>query len=289
MNSNVHEARVSVLFAIGSCLFSGCGGPSDESRSGVNNAGRANDDGIYGNLLYSLELTPDHRIDFYEFADGQTALRETYKGEGARTVLQPLSGKGLKTLTELYQHFAAPGTSVPSAIREADVRAANLQRFNYAPVTPVGRWAGRGASGDNVVRSSPVTDGLGQDRQGLAACSGDLFGDNWGAQWFRDTYCNPITGENACFTNEINESELFSSCGLEYFQFEGDFDNAGYVQMEHESCDFWQNCNFIVDYHGYVYARDTFHWYYNYPGTWRVSGVCACGHLDRSFTWASGC
>jgi hypothetical protein len=289
MKSNVHKARVSALFAIGSCVFSGCGGPSDESRSGVNNAGRADDDGINGNLLYSLELTPVHRIDFYEFADGQTALRETYKAGDARTVLQPLSGKGLKTLTELYQHFAAPGASVPSAIREADVRAANSQRFNYAPVTPVGRWVGRGASGDNVVRSSPVTDGLGQDRQGLSACSGDFFGDNWGAQWFRDNYCNPIGMENACITNHQEEVAYFTSCGLDYYQFEGDFDNIGSVRMEHESCNFWGTCSFITDWNGFVSPRDDFHWYYNYPGTWRVTGRSSCGHLDMSFSWLSSC
>jgi hypothetical protein len=288
MKSNVNKARVHALFAIGTCLFSGCGGPSDESRSGVNNAGGASDDVIHGNLLHSLELTPAHRIDFYEFADGQTALRETYKTEGARAVLQPLSGKGLKTLAELYQHFAAPGTSVPSAIGEADVRAANLQRSNYAPVRPVGRRVGRGATGDNVGRSSPA-DGLGQDRQAVLECSADLFGDNWGEQWFRNNYCEPPIGtDNYCFTNDWVEVEEFTSCGLDYFQFEGDFDNGGSVRMAHESCSFF-SCSFVEDWNGFVSPRDAFHWYYNYPGTWRVTGKSNCGHLDRSFTMLPSC
>jgi hypothetical protein len=286
MKSNVHEIRVLALIAIGSLLFAACGSAPDDSGSGVKNAERPNADGVYGNLVYSLELKPAHRIDFYEFADGQTALREAFPPGGGPAALPPLSREGVTTFGEAYQRLATPKTSVPSVLREADVRAADLRRFNYAPVAP---------SGDNVVRTSPLTDAdvadrdqrLGEDRQALSiTCSGDFFGDNWGAQWFRDNYCVPTSGlQNACFTNQWGHVAQLSTMGLVYQQFEGDFDNHGWVRMEHESCNFWGTCSWVRDFDGTVIPRDVFLWYYQTAGTRKITASSQCGHMGRSFYW----
>jgi hypothetical protein len=255
------------LSSLGAVAFSllGCGGAPDNSA----NTGAAPADTITGTingkLLYSIESKPGQRLDFYDFGDGQTAVHETHRMETDAPVVDAIRAKRPKTLAEIYR-LASPGTPVPAILVDADSHAADYSRANPAPASEEATPAPASS-----VASSP---------QALTACSGDFYGDNWGAQWFRSNYCDYQPGSDQfwCRTNRWTvDTGDQEHTNFYYYQFEGDFNNQGWTTGTHKHCSFF-SCTWIRDWDYWFAPRHVHTWYYGGYGMRRAEGSSQCGH-----------
>src|SRR5713101_7334552 len=123
-------------------------------------------------LVHSFDAGNGHTVEFYDFGEGQVAVKEQYL-IGDKPLLDNTTALEAATLADMYRHVRAGG-SVPEAIVAADLHAADTlskpQVIHTLPPRPA-------AQAD-----------LGKVEQAATSCSADLFGDNWGAQWFIDNY-----------------------------------------------------------------------------------------------------
>ena len=256
--------------------LSGCG-LEDEGAAGMDPQADPQP-GIHGKLLHSIDLGPGHVVRFYDFGEGGLAVREESpidieRSGGARVLgsLEPID-----TLADAFRRLQ-PGLAVPATILEADRIGAT-------------RPAIEPEAASRLPERPPVLSMPGAEPETLAAqeCSGDFFGDNWGAQWFLDNFCFRWrnSGQVACQTNQFSYDSgvFFQSKGVQYQQFEGDFTVAGSQQGWHKSCGLF-TCNWVLDFWEPVPPRKVLGWRW-INKTIHILGGSPCNHLGFVIQWA---
>ena len=218
------------MFATAS-LLAGCntGGPDDQTAAVPTSKG---DVVINGALLYSTEVRPGHLVEFYDFGDGATAVRESFPTE--------MAGEGVmrdkaspEDLASVFRLLNPNANVIPEKILAADGRAKLAAAENAKRGVPVGD-AANDLSSSADLGVAPVLAAAASN------CSSDVFGDSWGASWFLDNFCNE-RNIRICHTNRPSDSYSGISSSLRYKQMEGDFNVAGHLKAEHATYD----CCFI--------------------------------------------
>lgn len=168
---------------------------------------------IAAKRLHELDLGSDHRLEFYEFAAGEYAVRETMAVDDARgSVISP---DNATSLVAIYRAAVREKTSaVPAALVEADRLAAErAKRLADAPRP----------TSEPPMASEPTFETVEK-----ASCSADAFGDDWGAQWFLNMHCVGHAFRD-CHTNQA-ATETNSLTRATIRQMEGDFSSPGHMQ-----------------------------------------------------------
>jgi hypothetical protein len=256
-----------------------------------------------GTLVYSLTINEGHKIDFYEYSIGTTGTLETFPiGE---TEALRLPDDQPRTLSQLFK-LVRPDADVPEALQLADERVvatSELIRERVA-VDPNYLTALAGREALEPTQALPSSSEFAQVSQAAISCSGDFFGDQWGAAWFRQNFgwvfsngvtCPSSSGATFSATDTVtnaftSNARHHSSRILQWKQLEGDFTNAG------RSKAFWVNpgatSSGSVMWDVVVPPRQLIVGTLN-PGNfgnteWFATGVSPCSHLHRTIVWCTG-
>lgn len=218
--------------------IAGCGNASEESSTAE---GTSKQGTIAGQLLSSVEISPDHKLDFYEFGEGSVGVHESLP-IGDKQILDQIDDKA--SLQRIYS-LARPGAAVPAALIDAQARADEYQR----------QFPGTGAAVDvadptlpakqipQVPSSAENTKSTSQD---LTLCSDDQLGDNWGSQWFLDNFCNTGCFRN-CVTDQASKSYSTTRDRFWWRSMNGDFWNPAHTAGYRE-CSICASFKTIWDY-----------------------------------------
>ncbi len=228
---------------------------------------------INGRLLHAIQIEADHKVEFYEFGDGETAIRE-------------------------------PDQPVPEAIVQADGRRSAMLEARAASGAPpedsktapdmlTSDSAAREAAG--ATRSTPAIAGaapseLATVSSAIGTCSADQNNDSWGANWFLNNYC--VQGAfRDCHTNwgwYDNQGTVRSSY---YRQMEGDYNVSGHTSGQYRKCVWsifygWE-CFYFTEWNYDVLPRHVEAWDHGFgdSGWVRRAGNSPCGHLQVAFEW----
>ena len=204
----------------GALLSAGAGCASDDDTGDVTEV----IEGVNGELVYALEVSPGHSIQFFEFENGERAGVLEFSNMGDKALLDSV-GKEDQSLAAVFGKLR-PQQQVPSRILATDQRVLQKRSLRQA-IVPDPTWATAEATAPRTV--------LGQAANGIssaaATCSADLLNDGWGGQWFKDTQCLKMC--DTMFFPECNANwgwADLTAAGSDYFayrQFEGDFAVAG--------------------------------------------------------------
>jgi hypothetical protein len=259
----------------------------------------------HGRLVYSLTINEGHKIDFYEYDIGTSGTHETFPvGE---TEALRLPDDQPRTLSQLFK-LVRPDDDVPEVLELADERvlvSRELMRERFA-VDPNYLTALAEREALESRESLPSGQRVGKVSEAAIACSGDFYGDQWGAAWFRQNFgwgfsngvtCPPAPRNVASFSDQGTITNAFSSNArhhssriLQWKQMEGDFTNAGRTKG------FWVNpgatSSGSVMWDWTVAPRTVSIATLN-PGNfgnteWYATGVSPCSHLHRTIVWCTG-
>jgi hypothetical protein len=192
--------------------------------------------GVHQTLVYTVQVNESHKIDFYEYGLGMTGVHETFPAGEVEALRLPDDQP--RTLAQLFD-LVRPGDRVPNEIQRADARALVAREDLEAKLASDPHFL------PAALRSDAVDPGreLGQVSQPAITCSGDFFGDQWGASWFIQNFdrvfsfgvtCPSGPSNVASFSESNTITNFFSAQArhptsriLQWKQMEGDFSNAG--------------------------------------------------------------
>jgi len=272
--------RSVLVVVVSSAVALGCGAAESASVD-VDPAGSQGIDaepsdfehGVRGTLLKSVALSEHHSIDFFELDSGGTIVRETYSMD-IPTEPRLLRHKHSQGMAAIFQELR-PDEVVPVALLEADARDVIRKRAEAENELYASDEA------DEDVDVEPV-----RIRQAVA-CSADFYGDGWGGQWFLDNYCpgGPNSGRFCQANQSSYNSGAFDLQGdnTVWLQFEGDFNRAGSVMMEHRSCLLF-SCTWEIDVWASVAPRKVGIWWSSHSKQ-KISALSPCSHLGYRFEW----
>ncbi|HEX3475801.1 MAG TPA: hypothetical protein VHT91_12295 [Kofleriaceae bacterium] len=217
-------------------------------------------------LLYRDDLGNDHALEYHVLGRGILGVRETMPIDDGETSVLDKVGHA-QSLTAVFQRIH-PDVAAPQILVDAD-RDNAAQREQLANVPPPD------------ISSLPAN----RPTQSSLTCSGDFFGDNWGANWFLQNFCT--TGAfRECQTNLGWFDDWHQTSWNSYRQLEGDFSNNGHISGYSWSCNvFACSWSLVVDHD--VLPRNVETWSITgASGGWvRFSGTSQCGHLGVAFLW----
>jgi len=261
--------RSSILILGIMVLGSGCLG-TDDSNDDV----AAPADSARARLLYRDNVGADHTLEYHALGGGTLAVRETLSIDGNEAPLLDEVGHA-ESLAAVFQRVH-PTTAIPRILVDAD-RDSTAQRERRARMP-----------------SPDVSALLPRPETGASAttCSADFYGDNWGATWFLNGYCN--TGNfRECNTNWGWFDNWHQTSWNSYRQFEGDFSTNGHIGAYYWDC-FWSLftgtvCYWIQSMDHDLLPRHVESWTTTgSDGGWvRFLGNSPCGHLGVAFLWNS--
>jgi hypothetical protein len=146
--------------------------------------------GVMGDTLTVIRYEDGSFVGFYEFSPGELAIRHSFRAsggndrqnkrltasEGITRTLDQL-GEQKKTVAQIYQALVPEvDPQVFSRLAQADARAVSLA-------------AAEQANPDSIPAPGPAFTGRSNARI-AGGCSPDYFNDQYGAQWFIDTFIN---------------------------------------------------------------------------------------------------
>jgi len=188
--------------------------------------------GVYGTLLHEEVVGEQHTIEFFDVGNGMGLVRELMPA-GQRAVLDNID-EGNRSLAT-YFRLVRPTTAVPATLLDADERAlltkAKLDRLvaqNPSAHTLAATAAPIEVEDPSIVQVQSAE---------TASCSADMFGDAWGAQWFRDNFCglNGVTCTGGTFTTKVCDTNwslktVETDRGFIWRQMAGDFNVPGHTK-----------------------------------------------------------
>jgi len=259
------------------------GGVAD---SGENTVPAQHVEGVNGLLLHRINVSPDHRIEFFQFEGGQTGTRETLSiDSGESSLLDPVTRENhAQSLADIFRRVA-PHQTVPQALLNADRKAAMLTLNSKSSQDAALVDADGGKTSALVSAQIPTSHTLAASAASAAqSCSDDYYGDGWGATWFKQNYCN--TGAHRLCdpsnwgwgTTTVKNTQWWS-----YRQMEGDFNIAGHATVTYALCPLIGSCKHATLADTDVAPRHVSIWTLT-GGFDRVtsSGTSPCGHLDMA-------
>ncbi len=229
---------------------------------------------VDGTLLAVVEASDDMTITFWELSPGITAVRHEARTEDALPVQAAALDTAGATLEDIYLDVAPASQRSESdlfELRAADARA-RIRR--------------------EALQSSISTDRIDDDLSAeTVLASGDLLGDNYGADWFLDNYCKESKASSPpfCPTNVTwahsgyVRAQQFTSCVMA-----ADFESGASYRFAHE----YAPGRWHIDASGRLDPRRIQCWTYNAPGRyhgWGKGGAPAQRiHFSAVFVQAGG-
>lgn len=201
---------------------------------------------VSGKLLHALNLGKNHNLEFYEFSPGAYGMRETLSMDDheAQSVVEHAD---YASMVAVYR-AARPDadlSEIPQALVEADrvVEAATAAAVADAKNVDINVPVNDDTNNEAVAQVSAALD-CSTSHSNVAgcfddgiptpvpdpphACSGDAFGDNWGAQWFLNNFCNERNFRE-CVTNQrVHQSGEKNTRAFLVKEMEGDYANIGH-------------------------------------------------------------
>lgn len=276
---------------------------------GCSGAGEGNEmpQGIQERLVYTLQISDSHKVDFYEYGYGITGTHETFPVGDVEALRLPDERE--RTLSELFS-LIAPDKIVPDELVEADARSlvakAGLERTlaldpNFQLPEQDSNLLGK----PDQSRAPDGAESLGQVSQAQVACSGDFFNDSWGAQWFINNFgigfsngvkCPKAPANRASFSDQASATNLggfntfyTSKKILQWKQMEGDFNVVGWTQATVGPDTQAVHTNVMWN-HSVAPRTVSIHtlnpWNVN-GNSWRANGSSTCKHMHLTMVWCT--
>jgi hypothetical protein len=251
-----------------------------------------------------LTIEEGHKIDFYEYDFGASGTHELLR-VGQTEALQ-LPDDQPRTLSELYK-LVRPDADVPEALQLADERVVAARELTGEMLALDPNYLTDLAEREALeAREAQLQSGgeIGKESQAAITCSGDLFRDQWGAEWYRQTFgfgfghgatCPPAPRNAASFSDQGTITNAFRSSArhpstriLQWKQMEGDFTNPGSTTGQ------WVSpgaSTGLVMWNHSIPPRhitiDTLNAGNFGSNEWFASGVSPCSHLHRTIVWCT--
>jgi len=216
MNTKSFEIKVGIAGLALALSSVGCAGAAGDGSQ------VQGDDAVAetSKLVHSVDAGNGHTVEFYDFGEGQVAVKEQYR-MGDKPLLEHAAALETATLADIYRRVRSTG-AVPDAIVRADLHAADT------------------LSKPQLIRTTLPTEPVAPPevatvQQAATTCSADLFHDNWSAQWFVDHFGSLWNYSCSQYFTNVNHVEnqpsTHSWAGGSYVWlwkgFEGDFNIAG--------------------------------------------------------------
>jgi hypothetical protein len=294
--SKTSAAAVTALVSATACvLVTGCGSAADEKANrgelvptsnlsaslGAARSGKLSDGaaaGIYGTVLYTKTYSSNHEVVFIELVPGVAAIAEQASIDSDVPVLQAaLKAAPAGSLADIYRQLNPTAQSIPQSIEEADRRLA---------ITLAKQGAEGTQGAPKIVAPSRdarriTASGISQAATGW--CSFDRHeGEAWGAQWFRNNFCN-VGGFRVCLTNQSGyDTGRFQEKWWQYTQMEGDWNQTGSIQVWHDQGLF---IGWHLDAWHDIQPRQMETWSCSGCGGVEIIGSSQCGHEHASIGW----
>jgi hypothetical protein len=226
---NRHKNYLLAIMAAAPMVLLGCGASPEESgTSESSNPATAtlqplniSKGTINGKLLYAIKPASGHVVEFYEFSQGNTAVRESLLVDSGAPLTEAIAHD--VTLGQAFQ-LINPGAQVPKVLQDADKRTADFRK-SLPPTDPNAPVTSQESTEDKVAAGAitPLSQAAG------GTCSDDYYGDGWGGQWFLNNYCNE--GQlRACEQNiDYKGWTVTNYSWFRWKQMEGDFNVAGHT------------------------------------------------------------
>jgi len=224
--------------------------------------------GIYGSMLYAKDLGGKHSVEFYDFGDGNTAIRESGSmDDPAKAVLPSLH---ISSLEDAYRKLNPQSASVPEAILKAD--QSSLPKA-WKP----------GTSADFTATPEAIRPALA--KTAAVSCSADYYGDGWGGDWFKNSFC--IEGNfRWCQTNYgWANSGVYSHSWSKWMQMEGDFNVPGHVFATITRHHWYGDDAHVTLIDHDILPRRWEAWTEGGSDKFSFQGTSPCGHLHVNFMW----
>jgi hypothetical protein len=222
MTKSVLAALVAMA---GGQLVAGC----NTGEQDVPAAPSAGTQGIHGQLLEKVDVSKGHVVEFYDYGDGAVGAHEVVD-IGDEILMDKIQTK--PTLADIFK-LAKPGAQVPRSLIDAQTRADAYIAKHPKPTQITDNDL---LSKDFAPAAKPVSSGetdIGSTTSALTACSGDLLGDNWGAQWFLDNFCNEGCFRN-CPTNVTSSNWNTTYDWFKWKVMAADFNVVAHTEGRHE-------------------------------------------------------
>jgi hypothetical protein len=245
-------------------------------------------------LVYSFEVEANHHVDFYLLATGDVAVNE--QRASTTQVARLAQTREMQSLAATFE-AVAPGATVPAVLVDADARArARREALALSEVGLPPKPAGESMflQPEDRVADELVSEDVSTKRGAIVACSSDYYGDNWSSKWFLDNFCYARNlPYRYCDTNlpAANITSGYKS-KLTYDQFEGDFNNAGNVDLYGRKCVwtifFGWDCYYVNQVHTQVRPRGVSSWSWGGSDSGKGVKVVAnspCNHLGYVFNY----
>jgi hypothetical protein len=189
-----------------------------------------------GELLAKVEIRPGYVVELRELSPGNTIVWGTVNVDEAAGAPPFLAdGESLGTVIDVYKHMQAKAgrvvadEDIPEAIRAASLRAEERQRLLVE--SGVVEQASIPEEPEN---HTPI-------RTLAAECSPDVYGDDYGAQWFKDHMCNKLNS-NTATTNVASYSAEYR------------WDGTYWVGFAWLAADFWHGARVKAERYTDIYS-----------------------------------
>jgi hypothetical protein len=142
---------------------------------------------IVGDVLAEVEIQPGYVVRLLELSPGNIAIHGSMNVDdvaGAPPFVA--ADESLGTVVDIYKHMHAKAgrviadADVPESIRAASLRADERDQLLLE------------LEATEKVSTLPEVDDHTPIQTLSSECSPDYYGDNYGAQWFKDTMCNKL-------------------------------------------------------------------------------------------------
>lgn len=212
---------------------SGAGGAGGEEAA-PDSTGESSIGSSQAKLIYSINVSERHKIQFFDYGYGVTGMAESLPVEEGPAIFKDLNEEP-HTLVELFR-MARPNEAVPEVLAATDARAAVIKADFERQVA-----ANPGLLHEPDAAPEPPKGGenVGESQQAIVACSTtDYYNDNWGASWFDQNFgfydfTYKCSGGFTDVKKAFNKSSVTlienPYSGQVWKQMEGDFNRAGWT------------------------------------------------------------
>jgi len=254
--------------------------------------------GINGTMLHRIHVGPSHRIEFFQFDTGITAVRETMSVDsGERPLVDSIKHSVPFSLGEVFRQLS-PREMVPHTLLRADAESEMITN----DVKSYKDWPKPSlltdSFGPNETSSSPASRSSTASTMSAASaaaqsCSSDYYGDNWGQDWFKQNYCNTGQAKTCWFNVGWGYSTRSNFKWYSYRQMEGDFNIAGHASVSYWLCTgnfiTGSSCGWTPIADEDVAPRTITIWTFgkDWSDGVHAAGTSPCGHLDMATLYNS--
>lgn len=211
---------------------------------------------ITATSLHSVQVTPGHEINFYEFEDNDIGVNEILNLDQHTPILKQIE-QSPTSAVELFR-LIKPKAEIPQSLVRADEQSAKVMPEQPEPdedALPDASISKQSA--ESELLSSPVA---------AIACPNDGYWHSWecDAQWFTSSFCN--SGSNRfCPTNVQGWAWSRKTGGqMNITGMAAGFDTVAQFVIQRQKCNFiGSNCSWKTVVDTTLQPRTYSHWYFS--------------------------